>query len=284
MAERTARVGFIDILHEGKAGGAIARALEQSLVTGAHIDRHRRTWTMGQTRRIGSSVIGRLGAESGRGRADLWDEKAKDFRTRPVPEGVTTPFAINLNRMRMAFQLRYGLERSAVAGALTVLLNDNTPYPGWLATAVVDPITWEDFLAEVDTLERVSVRIDRPNPHYGNRKRVESLIEASNAEVVRIAVEAQPGESIDLSQDLLAQALAHVEAGYGVRTARGHLEEGGVAKYDSSKQSAPPEVRVPADAETGDALFNGLRRAAGEATPDIATDQEVGGDHSESER
>jgi hypothetical protein len=79
---------------------------------------------MGQVRIEGLSIVGRIGFEAAN-MVELWDEAARDFREETLRAGLTSPFAIDPAKMRVAFQLRSGAIRvRSFTGALQALMNE----------------------------------------------------------------------------------------------------------------------------------------------------------------
>lgn len=242
------------------------RVLVGSVVTGTHVEHYRRRWTMGPSAVHGHSLVGTIGVQSETGgKADLWDDQLNDFVEHSLPEGVKTPWAINLRTMRIAFQLRKGIDkRQGFAGAFRRLLNEAGGAELWNVEPETAMAEWSDWVEAVDRITRLTVSLDRPNPHYGDRDEIEEAIEASHARKIRLTVEAQEGESIDPDgPELLREGIEHADAGYGRYTAVAEVG-GGTTRFDSRNRSTPPEVEVAADHESGDAFVDSLRRAVGD--------------------
>lgn len=288
-----ARLGFCQVSSVGPLKDPTGVFLG-SVTTGTHVEHYRRTWTMGPTAIVGSSLLGTIGVQSATGgHADLWDDDAQDFVGHDLPEGVKTPWVADLRSLRVAFQLKPRIDkRQGFAGALRKLLNESAGADLWDVEPEMDPTPWEEWIARVDRITRLTVRLDRPNPQYEDREEAEELIEESHAEKVRIAFEAREGESLDPDgPELLKEGIEHADAGYGRYTAVAEVG-GGTAKFDSKNRSAPPELEVPADHETGDAFPSALRRAVGDdpgpddpndATPYVETGDDGDGDEDWSE-
>lgn len=284
MAKRptkVAKIGFGRISFQG-SNPDVTKMLRSALTRGTRTEFYRRTWTLGPSRKQENTILGTVGVESGDGgTVDLWDPKSEDFVRQTVPEGIKTPWAINLTTLRIGFQLRPGIDkRQGFCGAFQKLMNEAAGFPGWLVKPEVEPVEFEAWVDSLDRLERLSVRIDRPNPHYADRDEVESIIEQTHAKKVRIAAEARDGESLDPEGDeFLAEAIDHAEAGYGEVSGRGHIGAA-TSRFNSRNNQAPPDVEIPADAETGDAHGPSLRQAVGgtevedDAVQDAGLDQE----------
>src|SRR3954451_16121135 len=101
-----------------------AAAFMAALTSGiAEVERYRRTWRLGRVDRyrtsVGSLVYARLGYEGRQGEAAVWDEREKDWQRQPVPRGETVTFAVRLEDLRIAFQVRPPeIEAGSFMGAL----------------------------------------------------------------------------------------------------------------------------------------------------------------------
>ena len=101
-------------------------------------------------------------------------------------------------------------------GAFQALLNGaaGTGRRAWKVSANLEPITLDDWLGLVDSVDQVWVKVERPNPHYGNRRKLRELVEDSNSQSISMTFKAQEGESVSLDEDILSEARQHVEAEY----------------------------------------------------------------------
>lgn len=267
--QRWGRIGFGQISPpEGKRADTASEVLQGLLVPGTAITRYKRTWRIGQNRRVGDCIIGRIGSETAQGIAELWDEKSKDFVPHQVPDGATSPFAINLLDFRIAYQLRAGVfRRQGIMGAFQALLNQAAGGNSvWRVTADLSPITLDAWLGLMDSVDQVWVRIDRPNPHFGARERLKEMIEKSNAASIAMTFKAEAGASVSLDEEILKEAREHVvDENYGEMRLDGR--DGDVSeRYDTKRGAAPPERKVAAHPETGEADPNDLRHLIGDDT------------------
>jgi hypothetical protein len=225
--------------------------------------------------------MGTLGAESETGGStSTWSSKAEDFVTRRVPEGVVTPWAINLDTLRVGFQMKPRLDRGAFVRSLRLLMNEAAGDDLWEVRPDVRPIDFDAWLQGVDAVHNISVRVDRPNPHYGDNQEVENMIEGSHAEKVRIAAE---GADLSVeSSDVIRESIAHADRGYGSYVITG-TQGGATTRFDSERAQAPPEVEVPADSESGDALGRSLRQTVEDTGPVPSEDLPIRGARDEVE-
>ncbi len=233
-------------------------ALLESLQAGTSTTRYGRTWHMAQYQSDGDTVTGRIGfdVEASAG----WDEQAKDFRS--VRPAQVSPFAIDLERMRVAFQLRGGAIRPwTFQGAFQALLNaTETPHKWTVRLEGIAQPTWEDWLEEVTRITEVVATMQRPNPHYPSEE-IEHLFE--DAKLASATLGAK-GDNIDPEGGILKAAISHTLSGYGKLRAKGVRVEGGKAKPDqwrSEIDSGVNQIEVPLNPETGELDARELPRA-----------------------
>ena len=272
--DRSGRISFasleIETLH-----GDPAQTLRDSMVPGTPVTRYERDWRMGQWRQEGRYVFGRIGFQRPGGVAELWDESINDFREQVIPAGQTSPFAVNVETLRVAFQLRSGWIRpTTFTGALQALLNEASNLAIWRVRHEVVKIPWERWRAEVSRVTRLEFRLKRPNPNYTDREFVERLVEDTQAGLVALRLAARedaPG-GIDLDTDIIRQAIDHTQRGYGTLRARGEgsvTTEGGervrpdregTTQWESTEEGVAPVREVSVDPDTGDAGYDALKR------------------------
>lgn len=253
--------------------------LEASLARGTHVEHYGRRWIMGPVSLRGGCYVGTVGVGSDDGgSARVWDYETEDFVTTTVPEGETTPWALRISTLQLAFQLKPRINKpQGFASGFRRLLNESAGEDFWSVQVETSEDDFETWVGELDRLERFSIRLDRPNPNYADRENVEEIIEEGHIEKVQVAAIAADGESMDpMNVELFREGIAHVDAGYGRYRAQGRVG-GGIVRFDSERRQAPPELELPADHETGDAFPDSLRRALGDESPvsDDETDGEI---------
>ncbi len=239
------------------------KAIIESLVPGTRIERHGRTWFMGQVRREGSSIVGRIGFQAANV-AEVWDERLNDFREDMLLAGTTSPFAVDPQRRRVAFQLRPGLIRVwSFTGALQALMNTASPVNRWRVSQEVEAVPFTRWVETIDRIVRLRVRVRRPNPHYGDRQRVQELVEGANARMAQIVWSADPEalDGIDVNDGFVREAITHAEH-YGSYAASAERAGRPVA-WGSDQEAAAEERIVEADPETGEVPTERLREQLG---------------------
>jgi hypothetical protein len=199
-------------------------ALRASLDPGTAHPRYRRIWRMGRWREEDGFIYGRIGFQFP-SRTEIFNEEEADFEEAAFTEGATSPFVVDLNTQRTAFQLRGKVIRpQTFAGALQALLNEASLFEQWRVRPETFRIGWMEWVESVDRIAELRIRLDRPNPHYGDRERVEQLIEDTNARMVELTFSArEEGAGIDISDVLIAESLEHA-ATHGRWIAEGEAE------------------------------------------------------------
>jgi hypothetical protein len=270
----TARVAFARIeALTIQAASLPQQVLHKALVPGTRIERHRRVWRMGQVRREGRSLVGRIGFEAP-GLAELWDDEIADFKETERPAGTTSPFAIDSRSFRVAFQLRPGLIRAkSFTGALQALMNAADPVDRWRVFQELETVPFAEWVESVDRILSLRIRLERPNPHYADRERVRALIEGANARMAEIVLNADPEDlqGLDISDPFIVESIEHANehGGYSALA-----ETRGERTQWSSPQEGAAETRiVEADPKTHDVSHAALRQQLGD-TADTASSLE----------
>jgi hypothetical protein len=238
--------------------------LMESLIPGTPVERYNREWRMGPVSRQGRYVQGRIGFQRTGGTAELWDDSTGDFVQRAVIEGYTSPFDIDIERKLVAFQVRPGLiEPNSFIGAMEALLDEGSAYQGWSVAHVNNAIDFDEWAQSKGRIDQVLIRLERPNPHYGDRESVESVVEGANAASVTIRVVAakDDADGVNLDDPLLSEAIQHVFAGYGYFTAVAGVR-GSLDRWDSRVEGAPPVfLSQEVDPSTKEVSWPQLREA-----------------------
>jgi hypothetical protein len=275
---RTGRIAFATIEPMTLTASTVpAEALERALVPGTQIERHGRVWYMGQHRREGASIIGRIGFQTS-DFAEVWDADRKDFAEEQLLSGLTSPFAIDPTRLRVAFQLRPGLIRvKSFTGALQALMNEASPADRWRVYQEVESVTFNEWVESVDRVLTLRVRVKRPNPHYDDRENVEQLIEGANARMADIvwSADQEALDGLDVGDAFIREAIAHAET-YGSYVATGEQDDKPTT-WGSDQEAAAEKRTVEADPRTREITGTNLRRQLGDDTPE-GGDERRGGD------
>ncbi|MGH2970454.1 MAG: hypothetical protein ACRDK0_15535 [Solirubrobacteraceae bacterium] len=151
-------------------------ALEAALVVGTRIERYGRVWRMGPWKREGQAIVGRIGCESA-GINELCDDEAQDFREGTRQLGLMSPFAVNPATLRVAFQVRgRDIRVKSFTGALEDLLNEASPADRWRVEREFREIGFEEWArTSVERVAFIRATLERPNPHYAGRERIEEM-------------------------------------------------------------------------------------------------------------
>jgi hypothetical protein len=227
--ERNYRVGLGVVTLEGLFQASIHEALTASWMTGATVTRYRRKWTLSKIHsETADSIVGQIGFLGDNEVTTLFfDYDTGDFVRGGAPSGVLVPFAIRLSDGLVAYQLRSGIVREeSFTGALAALLNTTPNEYVWSVEAAVEFRNWDEWRSEVDRVTSFAFRLDKPNPHYADDRRVEDLIEDLRLEYARLAGKALDQRGVNTDDDLFRQALDHVLREYGRAAVDGQTAEG----------------------------------------------------------
>jgi hypothetical protein len=124
-----------------------------------------------------------------------WDEEARDFVTGRGP-GSTSRFAINTQTFRVVFQLRPGLiAPGTFRYNFQALLNEASPIEWRVRLEGVSQPPWEDWRERVARIVKLTVKMERPNPHFPGDQ-VERLFEGAKLQAARSCKADQPGSCL----------------------------------------------------------------------------------------
>lgn len=258
VRRRTGRIAFARIeprtLH-----GHLPEELRRALEPGSAVEHYQRRWILGQISEIDGVITGKLGFES-RATGSRFDAELRDFVVDDHEVGTYSVFAISLEQMRVAFQTHGAvIKPQSFAGALQALLNQTTPTERWRVEREQTELSWEQWIARARRIDRVRVKVERPNPNYHGRRRVEGLVEGLNAEIAELAARADPEDpqGLDRHDSLLEELIGHAES-YGSVEAQGSDDAGASIRFSSGPRAE--EVEVEVDPETRDVSVEELRR------------------------
>lgn len=237
--------------------------LRRSLQPGTAVERHNRLWRMGQWREEHGVIYGRIGFEAAGSPTEVWNEKKNDFEERVFPSGVTSPFAIRISDFRIAFQLRGGtIRRQSFIGAMQALLREASS-THWRIESLTRDIPFREWAESVSRVTNLRFRLERPNPHYGERDLVRAIVQDAGSAMTNVVLQADEDDldGLDVTSDFVAQCVEHGDR-YGDYRAVGEREVAGEThRVIWSKQTGELDERVvDADPETGEIGQADLRR------------------------
>lgn len=185
---------------------------------GATINRYRRNWHL--TRILSETddlLFGEIGfVNQGTVETLAFDSAKQEFVPGDASGGYRVPFCVRKSDLAVAYQLYPGVVRpKTFTGAIEAFWNLAAGGQVWAVNPLGRELTYEQWRAEQSVIEKLDIRVIRPNPHYFDNDEVESLIEQTNSEYVRLVADAQDGESLDLDYPLFEQAIDHVLNEYG---------------------------------------------------------------------
>jgi|ERR1039458_8850688 hypothetical protein len=245
-------------------------AFLQSLRVGARETRYGRTWRMAQWHQADPQyVLGRIGFEVA-GATETWSEARRDFQVTEMTQGHTSPFAVDLRTLRVAFQLRPGqIKVRTFTENFRALLEAAGPYL-WEVRPESDRPSWEDWLASVARVNEVRVTIHTPNPHY-EFDEAERLLEGAHARSMRIIATAGPDEvgGINIDAAWLAGVLGHAGS-YGSYSAKGETPQGQATSWNQRDEGRPRRVTSGVDPQTTEVQAERLAQELESEPPQMA--------------
>lgn len=190
LAEARLAFGYIERDERELPYESAADALLGALKPGTMIERHHRTWRMGQVHRSGEFLHGRIGFESEGSATELWDPERQDFTEGIIRSGVTSPFGIALRDLRIAFQLRgQDIRHQSFIGAFQALLREAS-HSYWIVELVSHELEFDRWRESVDRVVTMRFLLNEPNPHFGGRRMIEGLVGDTGARMVSVVLNA----------------------------------------------------------------------------------------------
>jgi hypothetical protein len=238
---------------------------------------------MGQWRREEGMIVGRIGYERAGDLAELWDADRNDFAERRLPEGLTSPFALDPEKLEVVFQLRAGRIRpTSFTKAFQALLNEAGGSRNWRVEHLISGEPFESWVQRVRRVRRLEVRLERPNPDYHGRDRVEELIEGANAQLLKLILETDDPNGLNLTDELVIEAIDHAAEHGSVKALGDEVVEQRTreTQWRSDVEGSPVQAKVEVDPQTREARPDELRRALtqSEAAGDVERAEGVGDD------
>jgi len=251
--------------------------LTQALRPGSKVERHTRVWRMSRVTFTGHRwVAGKIGFESPGGVVDIWNEDLLDFEEVALPQGRTSPFVVDLDALRVAFQVRTPqIKPRTFTGAFEALINSASSLY-WRVDHEIQQISWEDWLGTVARVTAFRVTLERPNPGYEGREEVEGILEGTRSGIMNMILRADHEnlDGLNVDNELLRQMIQHVQANHGSRAADGETMEGEqtfTSSWSSEYQGSPVQRTVNVDPTTLEASHATLQAALEELgiSPDL---------------
>lgn len=227
-SERRYHVGFAVAMLE-TLSDSISEALAESWKPGAAITRYGRSWHLTKVvHETDALYFGRIGFVNEDELSTLrFDPGTNDFEYGEAPSGIVVPFVIRKSDGVIAFQLYPGVVRETTfTGALQELLNKASQEHVWRIRSFVETRTFEQWIASTSGVTKFDFTLERPNPNYADRPRVEEIIEGVELAAVRFAGRAPEGQTINEGAEIFQEALDHVLRDYGKAKVVGIDDEG----------------------------------------------------------
>ena len=174
---------------------ALSGTLTIARNSGTSVERYNRRWRMGPHHiRSERWLYGRMGFESLTADSSISDQQKKDFLE--VRSGQVAPFAIDLERRRVAFELRSATIRPGTfQGNLQALLAKASGWPWRVRLEGLDQEPWEDWRGHVERITKLTINVKLPNPHFAPQDiLIEDTFEAGKLGALKLAAK---GDDID---------------------------------------------------------------------------------------
>ena len=207
----------------------IGEALAESWKPGTTTSRYGRTWHLTKVvHETPSLYYGRIGFVNDDELSTLkFDPVSNDFVYGEAPSGVVVPFVVRKLDGVIAFQLYPGVVRETTfTGALQDLLNSASGQHVWRVKSFVETREFDEWLAATEGVTKFNFTLERPNPNYVDRERIEEIIEDLELEVAKLSGRAREGESVNVDAEIFREALDHVMRDYGKAKIVGRDREG----------------------------------------------------------
>lgn len=222
-----------------------ATRVENALSQGSGAERYGRLWRIGRVEKQGRVLVGKLGIVNRAKRTESWNEKEEDFEELEFTEGASAIFAVNLESLTLAVQPTADVKITGALGALRAMLS--LEGEKWTISPLKKSVDFSDWIKTVDRVVRVKYRLRKPNPHYGDAKNLEDIMEAAEAQVVSLEMASDDG--LDLNSSFLQETQLHTDRGYGEADFTGikNAEDGDIieSKFSSLAGAEEEAVEVP---------------------------------------
>ncbi|WP_077077579.1 hypothetical protein [Mycobacterium numidiamassiliense] len=213
----TGRVYGVRFIPPAQMGlfGSPTEALIARLSPGNRVTRRGRDWIIGRTQTDGGVLSGRLGFVADGAVTEVWDEGAKDFRDETTQRGVTTTFAVNIDRLTAFIQERTHIPINSAITALEEILNEGRTQKDlrWSIESRKGTQSLQRWLETVDKVTAVRLTVRKPNPRWQDARNLQKIMENAEAEIANIELENQNG--IDINSDFISETQSHIDRGYG---------------------------------------------------------------------
>jgi len=261
------------VVFEPPAQGSLLQSpretLEAVISRGSRTERYGREWIVGPTETRRHTLSGRIGFRGEGGFAELWDEATSDFVEYAIPNGLTAPFAIDLEMLTGLMQVRPPLIRvNSLIGAFEKLLADSDGR--WLIRGAARETSLDEWKSSVAKVTSVRMTVRIPNPEWQGAPDLKDILENAEADVVNMEMQSEAG--LNLDSPFVAQTQHHIDRGYGEARYVGVTHDvSGAHETVYSTRFGSEEVsdEVAADQQTGEVPPEALReRLVGSPEPE----------------
>ena len=245
------RVKIVPPIEPFLSGNSLGQRVENALSQGSGVERYGRVWRVGKVEKDGNVLIGKLGFVNRPKTSEVWDEDELDFQEFQFKDGSSATFAVNLENLSLAVQPTTNVTITSALGAIRALLS--LEGEKWAVSPLKRSVDFEAWKTTVDKIIRAKYKLRKPNPHYGEAKSLEEIMESAEAEVVTLEMSSDDG--LDLESPFLRETQLHTDRGYGeadfTGTRRGDGDTSVETKYSSlaGAEEEAIEIAVHDDGE-----------------------------------
>lgn len=185
------------------------------------VNRYGRTWRLGRITDDGLDgtplLIGVFGFEGSDAETAVWDEAARDWRHVHYPRGETVSFAIRLDSLQIAFQVKPGIiDPGSFVGAFIALLAEESPSGRrWDIEIGLAKRPYSEWRRNVRRVTRAKAQLELPNPNFRGRPKLERMFSDFQLDHGRIDFTFRENAEASAVDEVVTQLVDHAERGYG---------------------------------------------------------------------
>jgi hypothetical protein len=202
-----------------ETGPALRAALRGSGLR--EINRYGRVWRLGRVNDVDLDgiplLVGVFGFEGADAETAVWDEAARDWRHSTYPRGETVSFAIRLDNLQIAFQVRPGvIDPGPFVSAFVALLDEESPSGRrWDIQTGLANQPYGEWRKTVRRVTRAKAQLVLPNPNFRGRPKIERMFTDFQLDHTRVDMTFRADAETSAVDEVVDQLVDHAERGYG---------------------------------------------------------------------
>lgn len=247
------------------------------------INRYGRIWRLGRVNDVEidglSLLVGIFGFEGSDIETAVWNERTRDWSQQQFPRGETVSFAIRLDTLEIAFQVKPGvIDPGPFVSAFVALLDEESPSGRrWNIEMGMAKRPYSEWRQTVGRVTRAKAQLGLPNPNWQGRPKVETMFELFELDHTRVDFTFRADADASAIDEVVGQLVDHAERGYGSAEVVGELSN--THETTTFRTDGPDDVVEVEAEDDGVATSDGLARvlAPEEVTRDEQTEFSDGG-------